>query len=90
MARMTETRRKRLVDRRTRYELELERLHGLMEMMTDSDVQNYTIGSRNLSRYKNIGEVLAAIEDVEKRIDEIDAALSGHRRKAVAVVIRDV
>lgn len=90
MARMTATRRKRLIERRERYEAELDKLHGLLDMMTDSDVQSYTIGSRSLSRYKSVGEVLAAIEETEKRIDEIDAALEGHRRKAVAVVIRDV
>lgn len=90
VARMTATRRKRLVERRERYEEKLADLNGLLDMMTESDVQSYTIGSRSLSRYKSVGEVLAAIEEVEKRIDEIDAALEGHRRKAVAVVIRDV
>lgn len=89
MARMTATRRKRLIKRRDKCEAELEKLHALMDMMTESDVQNYTIGSRNLSRYKNIGEVQSAIETLERRIDEIDAELAGHRRKAVAVVIRD-
>lgn len=90
MGRITATRRKRLVERRERYEGELEKLHELLDMMTSSDVQSYTIGSRNLSRYKSVGEVLAAIERIERLIDEIEAELAGHRRKAVAVVIRDV
>ena len=90
MARMTTARRERLVKRRERCVEQLEKLNDLLDMMTSSDVQSYTIGSRNLRRYKSVGEVLAAIEQVEKRIDEIDAALAGHRRKAVAVVIRDV
>lgn len=90
MARMTTARRERLIKRRDKCEEQLEKLNDLLDMMTSSDVQSYTIGSRNLSRYKSVGEVLAAIEQTEKRIDEIDAALAGHRRKAVAVVIRDV
>lgn len=82
--------RRRLLERRERYQEQWERLNSLMDQMTASDVQSYTIGSRTLSRYKSVGEVIEAIEEVEKRIDEIDAMLEGHRRKAVAVVIRDV
>lgn len=89
MARLTETRRKRLIERRERYEAKLDGLNDLLDMMTSNDIQSYTIGSRNLSRYKSVGDVLSAIESLEKRIDEIDAELAGHRRKAVAVVIRD-
>lgn len=86
---MSETRRKRLIERRQRYEERLENLNDLLDQMTSNDVQSYTIGSRSLSRYKSVGEVLAAIETTEKRLDEIEAALAGHRRNAVAVVIRD-
>lgn len=90
MPRLSETRRKRLTERKERYEAELENLLNLLDMMTSNDVQSYAIGSRNLSRYKSIGEVMAAIEKYEKWLDSIDAELNGHRRKAVAVVIRDV
>lgn len=90
MPRLSATRRKRLTERKERYEAELGNLHNLLDIMTSSDVQSYTIGSRNLSRYKSISEVMAAIEKYEKWLDSIDAELNGHRRKAVAVVIRDV
>lgn len=86
---MSTARRERLIARRERYEQKLENLNALLDMMTETDVQSYSIGSRNLSRYKSIGEVESAIETIEKRIDEIDAELDGHRRKAVSVVIRD-
>lgn len=86
---MSTVRRERLISRRTRYEQQLDNLYDLLDTMTSNDVQSYSIGSRNISRYKSIGEVEAAIGATEKKLDEIDAELNGHRRKAVAVVIKD-
>ena len=54
-------------------------------------VQSYSIGSRNLSRL-NLGELESVISNLEKEIDELEAALlnGGRRRKAVGVVPRDL
>lgn len=90
MARLTTVRRERLEKRRAQYQAQLEGLYDLYEEMTKSDVESYTIGSRNVSRFKNLAEVGGEIKRIEERIDEIDAELSGHRRKAVAVILRDV
>ena len=83
------TKRERITKRIEFHESMLEDLQNLAHMMASNDIQSYTIASRNLSRYKNLGEVMEAIESEEQKIDELQSQLNGHRRKAVAVVPRD-
>lgn len=72
------------------YEELLDDLQNLARMMASNDVQSYTIGSRQLNRYKNLDQVLEAIEDTESRLAEAEAELAGTGRRATrAVVMRD-
>lgn len=61
------------------------------EMMSTDGVQSYTIGSRSLSRYQtNLPDVLAMIDQLKKRIRELEAELAGQSpRRAVRAVPRD-
>lgn len=52
-------------------------------------VQSYTIGSRNLTKF-DLPELWNTVSDLEKEVDELDAAVNGKkRRKAVGVIPRD-
>lgn len=73
-----------------RREKELAELEEFLDMMLSSDVNSYTVGSRNLSRYKNPTEVLDAMKRLEDEIDLLESELvNGARNKAFAIVPRD-
>ena len=56
--------------------------------LLSGQVQSYAIGSRNLTRL-DLEKLKNEIDTLEKEIDELTAALSGKRRKAVGIVPRD-
>ena len=57
--------------------------------LIDGGVQSYTIGSRSLTKF-DLGDIMEEIKGHEKAINELEAALSGRkRRKAVGVIPRD-
>ena len=57
--------------------------------LLEGQVQSYTIGSRNLTKF-DIPELWETITELEKEVDELEAAVSGKkRRKAVGVIPRD-
>ena len=59
-----------------------------IELVT-GQVQSYTIGSRNLTRF-DITKLKDEIEEMEKELDSLEALYSGgKRRKAVGVIPRD-
>ena len=61
------------------------------EMLSKDGVQAYGIGSRNLQRYQtNLPDIQKAIEDLRKRIRELEAELDGRTpRRAFSAVPRD-
>lgn len=76
----------RLREKKRRLMLYYEREQELMKK-----AKQYNIGSRGLTRYDTpLSDIRAAIKDLEKEIDELEAALCGKGpRRAVAVVQRD-
>lgn len=86
--RSKETVRSELTETRERLDLYLAREK---EMLSKDGVQGYTIGSRNLQRYQTgLAEVQKTIEQLNKRIRELEAELAGQSaRRAVGVVPRD-
>lgn len=58
--------------------------------LLSGQVQSYSIGSRSLTRF-DIGDLREMIAELEKEIDELEAALlnGGKRRKAIGVIPRD-
>lgn len=57
--------------------------------LLDGQVQSYSIGSRNLTKF-DLPKLRDEIETLEKEVDELEAVLAGgKRRKAVGVVPRD-
>lgn len=57
--------------------------------LVDGQVQSYTIGSRNLTRF-DITKLKEEITAMEKELDSLEALASGgRRRKAVGVIPRD-
>lgn len=57
--------------------------------LADGGVQQYSIGSRSLTKF-DLTKIREEIEYHEKKADELDAILNGgKRRKAVGVVPRD-
>lgn len=57
--------------------------------LLEGQVQSYTIGTRNLTKF-DIPELWETITELEKEVDELEAAVSGKkRRKAVGVIPRD-
>ena len=68
----------------------LENAWAAYNALLSGQVQSYTIGSRSLTRF-NLGDLKEMIAELEKEIDELEAALmnGGKRRKAVGVVARD-
>lgn len=52
-------------------------------------VQSYTIGSRNLTKF-DLEELRKTVTDLEKEVDALESVLNGGtRRKAVGVIPRD-
>lgn len=52
-------------------------------------VQSYTIGSRNLTKF-DLDELKKTISGLEKEVDELETVLAGgKRRRAVGVIPRD-
>lgn len=57
--------------------------------LVDGQVQSYTIGSRNLTRF-DLTKLKDEITAMEKELDSLEAlANGGNRRKAVGVIPRD-
>ena len=57
--------------------------------LLDGQVQSYTIGSRNLTKF-DLPKLKEEITSLEKEVDGLEAILGGgKRRKAVGVVPRD-
>lgn len=57
--------------------------------LVEGGVQSYTIGSRSLTKF-DLGKIMGEIRAHEKAINELEAAMSGKkRRKAVGVIPRD-
>lgn len=52
-------------------------------------VQSYTIGSRNLTKF-DLDELRNTVNKLEKEVDELETVLAGgKRRRAVGVIPRD-
>ncbi len=67
----------------------LEAANAAYIALLSGQVQSYTIGSRNLTRF-NIPDLEETIAKLEKEIDALEEVLrGGRRRKAVGVVPRD-
>lgn len=81
-----------MTDVRIRAEFHRDAAAGLRKAyiaLVDGGVQQYSIGSRSLTKL-DIEKIREEIEYHEKKYDELDAALrGGSRRKAVGVVPRD-
>ncbi|MDO5574426.1 MAG: hypothetical protein Q4G60_10680 [bacterium] len=62
------------------------------QMLSKDGIASYGIGSRNISRYQlALSDIRQQIKELEDDIKEISGAATGSkRRKAVAVVPRDV
>lgn len=67
----------------------LEAANAAYIALLSGQVQSYTIGSRNLTRF-NLPDLEETIAKLEKEIDALEEVLrGGRRRKAVGVVPRD-
>lgn len=67
----------------------LEAANAAYIALLSGQVQSYTIGSRNLTRF-NLPDLEETIAKLEKEIDALEEVLrGGSRRKAVGVVPRD-
>ena len=67
----------------------LEAANAAYIALLSGQVQSYTIGSRNLTRF-NLPDLEETIAKLEKEIDSLEEVLrGGSRRKAVWVVPRD-
>lgn len=66
-----------------------EKLRAAYIALADGGVQQYSIGSRSLTKF-DLTKIREEIEYHEKKMAELEALLSGgKRRKAVGVVPRD-
>ena len=66
-----------------------DKLYTAYEALLDGGVQSYRIDDRELTRF-DLKQLWSEIEEVEEKIDELEAALAGAgARKTVAVVPRD-
>ena len=67
----------------------LKELRDAYLALVTGQVQSYTIGSRNLTRF-DLTKLKAEIDAMEKELDQLAALDSGRpRRKAVGVIPRD-
>jgi archaellum component FlaC len=61
-----------------------------LELLDPHSTQAYTIGSRNLQRYQlSLPELRKAIKELESEKAELEAQLTGGKRKAIGVVPLD-
>lgn len=66
-----------------------EKLQTAYLALVEGGVKSYTIDDRQLTRF-DLSTLLKEIEEAERRIDELTAALEGTRpRKAFGVIPRD-
>lgn len=66
-----------------------EKLQTAYLALVEGGVKSYTIDDRQLTRF-DLSTLLKEIEEAERRIDELTAALKGTRpRKAFGVIPRD-
>lgn len=64
----------------------LEKLYAAYDALANSGVQQYSIGSRSLTRL-DIAKLMEEIRTTENEIDELENMLAGGgRRRAVGVV----
>lgn len=64
----------------------LEKLYTAYDALANSGVQQYSIGSRSLTRL-DIAKLMEEIRTTENEIDELENMLAGgRRRRAVGVV----
>ena len=81
-----------IVELRSRLEFRRKALSEAQEAYLEilkGRAQSYTIGSRNITKH-NLDELWTIIKDMEKEVDNLEAALcGGARRKSVGVVLRD-
>ena len=67
----------------------LKELRAAYLALVTGQVQSYTIGSRNLTKF-DLTKLKAEIDEMEKELDQLAALDSGRtRRKAVGVIPRD-
>lgn len=67
----------------------LEKLRAAYLALVDGGVKSYTIDDRQLTRF-DLPDLADEIDDVEKKVDELTAMLSGKKpRKSVGVIPRD-
>lgn len=68
----------------------LDSLYAAYEALAKGRVQSYTIGSRSLTKF-DLTKLMEEIREMEVEIDSIECQLQGGaRRKAVAVIPRDI
>ena len=66
-----------------------EKLQTAYVALIEGGVKSYMIDDRQLTRF-DAPDLLEQMEQIEKKIDELEAALDGHGpRKAVGIVPRD-
>ena len=75
------------IERRLTFRRELlEKLYAAYDALANSGVQQYSIGSRSLTRL-DLAKLMEEIRKTESEIDELEAVLAGGgRRKAAGVV----
>lgn len=67
----------------------LEKLRNAYIALLDGGVKSYMIDDRQLTRL-DLPELKKQIEDAEKKVDELEALLSGAKaRRSVGVIPRD-
>lgn len=68
----------------------LEELYKAYTDLAKGKVQQYTIGSRSLTKY-DISKIMDEIKELEKEIDVLEGLLNGgKKRKAVGIIPRDI
>lgn len=79
------------LERRLQFrESALEKLYDAYESLVSGKVQQYTIGSRSLTKL-DIAKIMTEIKEIESEIDSLSNQLKGNgKRKAVGVIPRDI
>lgn len=83
-------------ERRARVERQIERIKISLDKYYEAEIavcdggQQYSLGSRSLTR-ANLGEIRAAILDLENRLDRLQSELNGRgRNRMVGVIPLDI